>query len=106
LAEAILRHRTHLEGDFNDITDENAEALLADLEALQAQNEAPSEPVQFTHPTATGRRNEITRILTGPEGEGLSDREIARRMGVSNATVSNIRRRLEAQKKAGRKRKR
>jgi hypothetical protein len=104
IQEVIIRQRAHIEGDFNDTTGENAEAILADLEAL-AQTEAPSEAVQFTHPTAMDRRNEIIQILTSPEGHGLSDRDIAKLFGVANSTVSRIHRRLAAQKTAGRKRK-
>jgi hypothetical protein len=100
LAELILRQRACVEDEWSDPTGEQDAAILADLEALSSESVATQHPITaatkhpMKHPTTTDRRNEIIRILTGPEGEGLSDREIAKRLGVANSTVSRIRKRL------------
>lgn len=48
-------------------------------------------PVHSGHSTAAGRRAHVMSIL-GAEGDTLSDREIARRTGVSPTTVGKLRR--------------
>ncbi|MFT8519623.1 hypothetical protein [Acetobacter syzygii] len=85
----------------------NLEAILRDLAAVRQihirETEAPEspDPVQTTcppkprHNTATGRRKEIEAILASPESQKMTLREIASRVGVSPATVLNIRRRME-----------
>lgn len=85
----------------------NLEAILRDLAAVRQthirETEAPEspDPVQTTcppkpgHNTATGRRKEIEAILASPDSQKMTLREIASRVGVSPATVLNIRRRME-----------
>lgn len=85
----------------------NLEVILRDLAAVRQihirETEAPEspDPVQTTcppkprHNTATGRRKEIEAILASPESQKMTLREIASRVGVSPATVLNIRRRME-----------
>ena len=85
----------------------NLEAILRDLAAVRQihirETEAPEspDPVQTTcppkprHNTATGRRKEIEAILASSDSQKMTLREIASRVGVSPATVLNIRRRIE-----------
>jgi hypothetical protein len=97
-AEVRLRQRAVIEGDTND-NEDLEKAILADLEHLAAQARANPPPTEMSSVppahlvTPTARRKEAIRIMSGPDA-GLSDREIARRLGMSNATVSAIRRRL------------
>lgn len=68
---------------------------LARLEGAVDQNdEDKGKPSHFR--TASERREEVVRMLTDPETASLSDREIARRVGVSPQTVGNLRRRTGA----------
>jgi DNA-binding CsgD family transcriptional regulator len=106
IEEVIMRQRAYVDGEFTDVMGKHCEAVLADLEKLSNPVGMPIPSVQSAHPTATERRKEVVRIITGRDGEGLSDREIARRLGIPNTTVSAIRRRLEAQREAARTRKR
>jgi DNA-binding IclR family transcriptional regulator len=46
--------------------------------------------------SATERREEVIRILSGPEAS-LSNRKIARRLGIPDTTVAGIRRRMAAE---------
>lgn len=85
----------------------NLEVILRDLAAVRQihirETEAPEspDPVQTTcppkprHNTATGRRKEIEAILASSDSQKMTLREIASRVGVSPATVLNIRRRIE-----------
>ncbi len=85
----------------------NLEAILRDLAAIRlthiSETEAPEspDPVQTTcppkprHNTATGRRKEIEAILASSDSQKMTLREIASLVGVSPATVLNIRRRME-----------
>ncbi len=73
-------------------------ALLEDLRhlarlegAVEQRDEEKGKPSHFR--TASERREEVVRMLTDPETATLSDREIARRVGVSPQTVGNLRRR-------------
>jgi hypothetical protein len=52
------------------------------------------------HATARDRRAEVIRLLSNFNGPALSDREIARRVGVSPRTVGNIPRRLAVEASA------
>ncbi|MDG5494162.1 hypothetical protein [Niveispirillum sp. BGYR6] len=76
-------------------------ALLEDLRhlarlegAVEQNDEDKGKPSHFR--TASERREEVVRMLTDPETASLSDREIARRVGVSPQTVGNLRRRTGA----------
>lgn len=79
-------------------------AVLADLEhlagmapaAAPSPEPAPVLPAQTgrPHKTAADRNHEVTVMLVNPSTGDLSDREIARRVGVSPQTVGNIRRRI------------
>jgi hypothetical protein len=95
LHEVMLRQRVLIEGIDSFDEDRMKDAILADLDGLAASDKAAETPaVQTTHPsTASARRQEAIRMLSGPDAS-LSDREIARRLGMSNATVSSLRRRL------------
>jgi hypothetical protein len=73
-------------------------ALLEDLRHLARLENAAVEreenagkPTHFR--TASERREEVNRLVTDPATASLSDREIARRVGVSPQTVGNLRRR-------------
>ena len=60
----------------------------------------PSNPntVQSEHPRSTSaRRRAVIEFLSNPDTSELSDREIARRVGVSPSTVGNLRRRHSKQ---------
>lgn len=77
-------------------------AILADIRHLasvdratrppEAGDLAPGQPTHFR--TASERREEVMRLLSDTETAMLSDREIARRVGVSPQTVGNLRRRV------------
>jgi DNA-binding CsgD family transcriptional regulator len=64
------------------------QAVLLDLQNLIAENAANG------HHSATERRAEVEGMLSNSDTAALSDREIARRVGVSPQTVGNIRRRV------------
>jgi hypothetical protein len=96
MADVIVRQRALMAGEFADDADAQA-TILADLEHLgfqAAENFSASPPVQPKKPfkSATERREEVIRILSGPEAS-LSNREIARRLGIPDTTVAGIRRR-------------
>jgi DNA-binding CsgD family transcriptional regulator len=102
LADVVIRQRVIVEAvslpGHNELT-----AVLADLERLSEQENATA-PFHNGHPaSATARRAEVVRLLSSLDTSGLSDREIARQVGVSPMTVGNIRRRMaaEALAKAG-----
>jgi len=76
-------------------------ALLEDLRHLarlentsEQSEEDQGKPTHFR--TASERREEVMRLVTDAATAGLSDREIARRVGVSPQTVGNLRRRAGA----------
>jgi hypothetical protein len=76
-------------------------ALLEDLRHLARLENAAVErednlgkPTHFR--TASERREEVMRLVIDPVTANLSDREIARRVGVSPQTVGNLRRRAGA----------
>jgi hypothetical protein len=99
MADVILRQRALMAGEFVDDADAQ-EAILADLEHLgleATEKPAAFPPIQTVMPfrTATERREEVIRILSGPEAT-LSNREIARRLGIPDTTVAGIRRRMMA----------
>lgn len=63
--------------------------LLADLERLTAQTEAPPTTVQPQRRTNADKRRDVLSMMDA--NPDLSDREIARRCGVSPQTVCNWR---------------
>lgn len=68
--------------------------IEADIKIRRAQQSDPS--AQYENVTASDRRNAVLSILDRkPE---LSDREIARRIGVSPQTVGNWRKNRKAAK--------
>lgn len=65
---------------------------LAKLESAAVEREEDAgKPTHFR--TASERREEVMRMVMDSATAGLSDREIARRVGVSPQTVGNLRRR-------------
>lgn len=66
---------------------------LADRERATADGEVAEKPPTHFR-TASERREEVIRLLSERASAALSDREIARRVGVSPQTVGNLRRRL------------
>lgn len=72
---------------------ELAEIVLQDLAGLDRQLEATDPARQST----AERRERVLAHLRHPENSRLSDREIARRVGVSPQTVNNWRRRLRGE---------
>jgi DNA-binding CsgD family transcriptional regulator len=97
--DVLIRQRHFVGREYNMPNVE--EAVLADLEVLAEMAKTPPESaVQTGHvhngqrETATQRREEVIRLLSNLDTVALSDREIARRVGVSPQTVGNIRRRL------------
>jgi hypothetical protein len=99
ITDALARQRYLVMREFS--MPEVEKAVLADLEHLAAMAEmAPERSVQTGHvhngqrETTTDRRAEVIRLLSNVDTAHLSDREIARRVGVSPQTVGNIRRRL------------
>jgi DNA-binding CsgD family transcriptional regulator len=101
IAEILLRFR-HRDDDGHGISNKVKEGVLKDLEHFAALEKTASD--QFEHPSgandtaplrsATERRAEVKSLLSQPDTAQLSDREIARRVGVSPQTVGNIRRRM------------
>lgn len=96
LDDVLIRQRYLV--DNGSSMPEVEQAVLADLEHLARMQTAPSASVQNGHDaatstTASARRAEVLRLLSNVDTAGLSDREIARRVGVSPQTVGNIRRR-------------
>jgi hypothetical protein len=99
LGEVLIRQR-HLVAS-ESVMVEVEQAVLADLEHLAAMAASTPDPAVHTghaqagqRETATDRRAEVIRLLSNVDTAYLSDREIARRVGVSPQTVGNIRRRL------------
>ena len=96
IGDAIARVRAILDSGMMASTEE-LEPVLADLEGLAAMPVEAAASVQTRHlSTATARRADVLRLLSDPATAVLSDREIARRVGVSPQTVGNIRRRRMA----------
>jgi hypothetical protein len=97
LDDVLIRQRYLV--DRESSMPEVEKAVLADLEHLARMQAAPPAPVQNGREisgagsTARARRAEVLRLLSNMDTAGLSDREIARRVGVSPQTVGNIRRR-------------
>ncbi|HMO31240.1 MAG TPA: hypothetical protein PKD06_18165, partial [Enterovirga sp.] len=75
-----------------DCAHPSSERHLHDMGDLGQDRAAPAAGVHSRHPTASGRRALVMSILDSPETSGLSDREIARRAGVSPTTVGKLRR--------------
>jgi hypothetical protein len=99
MVEMEFRQRALMAGEFVDNA-EVLEAVLADLEHLgvkATEKLAAYPPIQPVMPfrNATERREEVIRILSGPEAT-LSNRKIARRLGIPDTTVAGIRRRMMA----------
>lgn len=74
-------------------------AILEDLRHLADQERSTTDGEVIEKPpthfrTASERREEVIRLLSERSSAALSDREIARRVGVSPQTVGNLRRRL------------
>lgn len=69
---------------------------LRNLEASAGAGHPRRRPANGDTP-ARARRKAVEDLLSDPDGSYLSDREIARRVGVSPQTVGNVRRRLQAQ---------
>jgi hypothetical protein len=98
VADLRLRYQHMLDQSF--IMPEMEPVILADLERLAAL-EAKAD-VQKGRAAASDRPNrtarernaEVRRCLSNMDAAPLSDREIARRVGVSPQTVGNIRRRM------------
>lgn len=61
--------------------------------AGQREFPAPHQAPSAGPATATARREEVLRLLSNPDTASLSDREIARRVGVSPTTVGTLRKR-------------
>jgi DNA invertase Pin-like site-specific DNA recombinase len=84
------------------MSEEVEEGLIEDLEHFAALEKsagvhfgrAPGAHDTVPLRTATERRAEVKRLLSNVDTAHLSDREIARRVGVSPQTVGNIRRRM------------
>jgi DNA-binding CsgD family transcriptional regulator len=111
LGEVLIRQRYIVARECS--MPEVEQAILADLEHLAAMAErapapapAPEAAVQTgrvhngQRETATDRRAEVIRLLSNVDTAHLSDREIARQVGVSPQTVGNLRRRLADEKLA------
>jgi len=90
LADVLARQRYLVDLGWNSPKIE--QAVLLDLEHLAGMASAP--PVQSgqvsTSPKA--RRAEVLQLLSNVDTARLTDREIARRVGVSPQTVGNLRR--------------
>jgi DNA-binding CsgD family transcriptional regulator len=102
LFDVLIRQRMIIEAEVVPGQNELM-AILADLRHLLKLGR-PTAPIQNGHlASATARRAEVVRLLSSLDTRSLSDREIARRVGVSPMTVGNIRRRMaaEALAKAG-----
>jgi Homeodomain-like domain len=97
LEDVLVRQQWFVNRDFQD-DDGVDRAVLADLEHLERQRapvqngQAPNAPIASLR-TASERRVEIIRLLSNLDTRMLSDREIARRVGCSPQTVSNVRKR-------------
>ena len=99
LADVIARLRHVSASETTMGMPEMVDAALADVESLAAMAKAaPLQPVQSgqARTTATDRRAELSRLLSNVDTARLSDREIARMVGVSPQTVGNMRRKREA----------
>ena len=104
IADVLIRQRYTIDYGADGLGIE--EAVLADLEHLadlEANAKSVHEPAVHNgrvhnghHRTARDRRAEVIRLLSNVDTARLSDREIARQVGVSPQTVGNIRRRHEA----------
>jgi hypothetical protein len=99
VAEVLLRCQHAIDIGFS--MPEVDQAVVEDLECLVAreqqrhvQNGHPTASSERPHRTARQRSAEVRRLLSNVDTSRLSDREIARRAGVSPQTVGNIRRRL------------
>jgi predicted DNA-binding protein (UPF0251 family) len=90
LADVLARQRHLVDCEYS--MPEADRAVLADLEYLTEM--APEDTVQNgqVKMTASDRRAEVIRLLSNVDMTNLSDREIARKVGVSPQTVGNIRR--------------
>jgi transcriptional regulator with XRE-family HTH domain len=102
IAETLLRFRYLMNQDQPKF-EEAEETVIKDLEHFAALERAAT--VHFGHSseaqyaassrTARERRAEVKKLLSNLDTKNLSDREIARRVGVSPQTVGNIRRRMQ-----------
>jgi hypothetical protein len=101
IAEILLRAR-HPGSQGLAMSEEVEEGLIEDLKHFAALEKAagvhfgraPGAHDTVPLRTATERRAEVKRLLSNVDTAHLSDREIARRVGVSPQTVGNIRRRM------------
>jgi DNA-binding CsgD family transcriptional regulator len=101
IADVLVRQRHRMAHEYS--MPEVEQAVLADLEHLTKIAEtAPRQPVQTgqARTTASDRRAEVIRLLSNVDSAHLSDREIARLVGVSPQTVGNIRRKHETLNRA------
>jgi DNA-binding CsgD family transcriptional regulator len=105
IGELWLRYRRLDEDDLLSLP-EAREAIKRDLAQLAARERAQGDRRGAAQPgrsprlrTASARRAEVEKYLASAAGKPLSDREIARRVGVSPQTVGNIRRKMEAASK-------
>jgi Homeodomain-like domain len=100
MADVLVRQRylVTCECDLAEVE----QAVMADLEHLAAMAEWATKPAVQTGQwkTASTRRAEVVRLLSNVDTARLSDREIARMVGVSPQTVGNIRRKHEASARA------
>lgn len=71
-------------------------ALETRLTGTEAIPQAETGPVQSAQGGTSRRRAAVIALLQNPETKGLSNREIARRVGVSPQTVTNWRHKLAA----------
>jgi hypothetical protein len=97
LHDVLIRQRYVVNLEYS--APEIGRAVLEDLQHLaKLSGPARQQPVQSGHArtTATDRRAEVIRLLSNADTARLSDREIARLVGVSPQTVGNIRRKNEA----------
>jgi len=93
LDDVRIRQRHLVDSEWSD--EKIEAAVMADLDHLAGQPPSQATPVQNGHlPTASARRAEVIRLLSTLDTKDLSDREIARRVGVSPQTVGNLRRRI------------
>jgi DNA-binding NarL/FixJ family response regulator len=94
VTEILIRQRYLVNSGYSDTAVE--QAVLMDLEKLAAGvGDTPKPPVQSGQPrmTTSARRSEVIKLLSKVD---MSDREIARMVGVSPQTVGNLRRKHEA----------
>jgi Protein of unknown function (DUF2786) len=77
----------------NALIDDLRHLAVREAETADQDRRAHLKPSHFR--TASERREEVMRTLATAEGYALSDREIARRVGVSPQTVGNLRRRVD-----------